>query len=147
MEERTWTQEAIDRFFEARESPTQSECDDHARRISGGSTVQEVAVPGSLSYTVLCPDCPGERRDLIVSFRESESTLDQAVIQLAKFIHGSLVPEATYHGTMPAANPPLPIYTMPCLQGISCLEGLSSKAELNAMEQAKHLCFIKHLAR
>jgi hypothetical protein len=59
MEERSWAQQATDRFFETRESPTQSQCDDDARKISGGSAVQAVAVPGSLSYTVLCTGTNG----------------------------------------------------------------------------------------
>ncbi|PLB55749.1 hypothetical protein P170DRAFT_453026 [Aspergillus steynii IBT 23096] len=146
MNELDETQQAIDRFFETRESPSQSECDDHARKISGGSAVQEVAAPGSLSYTVLCRDCPGVRRDLIVSFRQPESTLDQAVIELAKSIHGALVPEATFYGEMPGSNPPLLVYTMPCLQGVPCLEALSARAELNPEEKARHTCFVKHLA-
>ncbi|RHZ46582.1 phosphotransferase family protein, partial [Aspergillus thermomutatus] len=147
MEERSWTQQAIDRFFKTRESPTQSECDDHARKISGASAVQEIAVPGSLSYTVRCINFPDERRDLVVSFRQPESTLDQAVIKLARSIHGALVPEATFHGKMPDSNPPLLVYTMPYLPGIPCLEALGSKAELSLEEEGRHICFAKHLAR
>ena len=75
----SWTQQAIDQFFAARESPTRSECDDHARKISGATAVQQVAVPGSLSYTVRCKDFPDEERDLIVSFRQAESSLDHGV--------------------------------------------------------------------
>lgn len=147
MKERSWTQQVTDRFFETRESPAQSECDDLACKISGGSTIEQVRVPGSLSYTVLCKDSPDEQRDLIVSFRQSDSTLDQAVIKLAQCIHGPLVPEATFHGKVPGSNPPLLIYTMPCLQGIPCLEALVTKAELNPEEEAKHISFVKHLAR
>lgn len=147
MKERSWTQQVTDRFFETRESPAQSECDDLARKITGGSTVEEVRVPGSLSYTVICKDCPDEQKDLIVSFRQSESNLDQAVIKLAQSIHGALVPEATFHGKVPGSNPPLLVYTMPCLQGIACLEALVTKSELNPEEEASHINFVKHLAR
>ncbi|OJI84704.1 hypothetical protein ASPTUDRAFT_40718 [Aspergillus tubingensis CBS 134.48] len=56
MDERSWAQQSVDRFFEYRQSPTQLDCDDYARRVTGASTVQEVAIPGSLSYTVLCTD-------------------------------------------------------------------------------------------
>lgn len=60
MEERSWAQQNVDRFFETRQFPTQLYCDDHARRITGASTVREVDIPGSLSYTVLCTDISDE---------------------------------------------------------------------------------------
>ncbi|WEW59712.1 hypothetical protein PRK78_005192 [Emydomyces testavorans] len=147
MDELSWTQQAIDKFFATRESPTQSECDDHACKISGASAVQQIAVPGSLSYTVRCTDFPDEQRDLIVSFRQAESSLDQAVLRLARSIHGGLVPAAIFHGKMPNSIPPLLVYTMPYLPGIACLEALSSKAELSVGEETRHICFAKHLAR
>jgi hypothetical protein len=89
--------------------------------IPRGSAVQTVAVPGSLSYTVLCTGRPDKQQDLIVSFRESQSTLDQDVIKLAKSIHGALVTEATSHGKMAGANPPLHIYMMPSLSARNSL--------------------------
>ncbi|GLA65750.1 hypothetical protein AtubIFM54640_007943 [Aspergillus tubingensis] len=98
MTSKTVTEE---RFFETRQFPTRLYCDDHARRITGASTVREVDIPGSLSYTVLCTDSSDERPDLIVSFRQPESALGQTVIELARFIHGDLVPEATFHGKLP----------------------------------------------
>ncbi|KAJ6032052.1 hypothetical protein N7540_002784 [Penicillium herquei] len=146
MTELSWKQQEIDRFFDRRQSPKQLECDEYAHKISGGS-VQAVGVPGSLSYTVLCTDCPREPRNLIVSLREVGSTLDTAVTQLAKSIHGDLVPKALFHGEMPNSNPSLLVYTMPYLQGITCLEAFSSKLEMKPEEEAKHLCFFKNLAR
>ena len=147
MDERSWTQQAIGKFFATRESPTKSECDNYARKISGASAVQQVAVPGSLSYTVRCVDIRDGQQDVIMSFRQADSTLDQAVIGLARSIHGTLVPAATFHGDMPNSNPPLLVYMMPYLPGIPCLEALSSKAELSLEEERKHICFVKHLAR
>ncbi|EDN11410.1 predicted protein [Histoplasma mississippiense (nom. inval.)] len=47
MSEHSWAQQETGRFFEARESPTQSKCDDNAHKISGGSTA--VAVPDILT--------------------------------------------------------------------------------------------------
>ncbi|RDW90566.1 phosphotransferase family protein [Aspergillus mulundensis] len=145
--DKPWTQQAIDKFFATRESPTQAECDDHARKISGASTVQQVAVPGSLSYTVRCKDFPSVERDLIVSFRQVESSLDHGVLNLARSIHGALVPEPVFRGKMPNSNPPLLVYTMPYLPGIPCLEALASKTGLSLDEQSRHICFAKHLAR
>ncbi|OJJ68394.1 hypothetical protein ASPBRDRAFT_198831 [Aspergillus brasiliensis CBS 101740] len=147
MEGRSWAQQIVDRSFETRQYPTQLDCDDHVRKITGTSAVQGVAIPGSLSYTVICTDIPDERRDLIVSFRESNSTLDQAVIALAKSIHGMLVPEATFYGKLPGSDPPLLVYTMTRLPGTPCLEAFSTETELSPQEEARHICFVKHLAR
>lgn len=146
-EERSWAQQIVDRFFEVREFPTQLDCGDHARRITGASTVREVDIPGSLSYTVLCTDSSDERSGLIVSFRQRESALDQTLIELARFIHGDLVPEATFHGNMPHSDPPLLVYTMACLSGSPCLQLFSTETELSPREEARYMCFVKHLAR
>ncbi|GAA92554.1 hypothetical protein AKAW_10668 [Aspergillus luchuensis IFO 4308] len=145
-EERSWAQQIVDRFFEVREFPTQLDCGDHARRITGASTVREVDIPGSLSYTVLCTDSSDERSGLIVSFRQRESALDQTLIELARFIHGDLVPEATFHGNMPHSDPPLLVYTMACLSGSPCLQLFSTETELSPREEARYMCFVKHLA-
>ncbi|KAJ5725460.1 uncharacterized protein N7483_006817 [Penicillium malachiteum] len=146
MTELSWKEQEIDQFFERRQSTKQLECDEYAHKISGGS-IEAVGVPGSLSYTVLCTDCPREPRNLIVSLREVWSTLDTAITQLAKSIHGDFVPEASFHGEMPNSNPSLLVYTMPYLQGITCLEAFGSKLEMKPEEKAKHLRFFKDLAR
>ncbi|KAJ5711283.1 hypothetical protein N7488_005439 [Penicillium malachiteum] len=146
MTELSWKQQEIDRFFESRQSPKQLACDEYAHKISGG-LVQAVDVPDSLSYTVLCTDCPSEPRDLIVSLREVGSTLDTAGTQLAKSIHGDLVPQASFHGEMPDSNPSLLVYTMPYLPGITCLEAFGFNLDMKPEEEAKHLCFFKDLAR
>ncbi|KAJ5614031.1 hypothetical protein N7528_007685 [Penicillium herquei] len=142
MTELSWKQQEIDRFFESRQSPNQRECDEYSHKISGG-LVQAVGVPGSLSYTVLCTDCPSEPRDLIVSLREVGSTLDTAVTQLAKSIHGDLVPQASFHGEMPDSNPSLLVYTMPYLPGITCLEAFGPNLDMKPEEEAKHLYFAR----
>ncbi|RAK84866.1 hypothetical protein BO79DRAFT_231997 [Aspergillus costaricaensis CBS 115574] len=146
-EERSWAQQTVDRFFEIRQSPTQLDCDDYARRITGAPTVQEVTIPGSLSYTILCKGNSDGRPDTIVSFRQPGSSLDQTVIELARFIHGDLVPEATCHGKMPGSDPPLLVYTMACLSGSPCIQLFGTETELSPKEEARYMCFVKHLAR
>ncbi|KAF5859408.1 hypothetical protein ETB97_002915 [Aspergillus alliaceus] len=123
MIERSWAQQATDRFF------------DNARRSSGGSTIQAVAVPGSLSYTVIYTGRPGKRQDLIVSFREPESTLDQVVIKLAKLSKAPWCrkPLIMEKCAVPAQLSP----SMPCFQCISCLEAFNAKTELNTEEEAR----------
>ena len=143
----SWAQQAINRFFASRKSPTRIECDEAARSLSGASTVRPVDIPGSLSYTVVCTSCREQQWDLVVSFRESEARLDGDLVNLAKEVHGCLVPEATYHGMMNGADPPLAIYAMPRLTGVSCLEVLSCQVEMNSLDEARHGCYIRHLAR
>lgn len=109
--------------------------------------MRNVDVPGSLSYTVIGTGGPDQAQDLIISFREEGSTIDKATIALARSIHGHLVPETTYHGQMPGADPPLHIYTLSCLRGVPSLNALSDEAELDLEEEATHICYVKHLAR
>ena len=48
---------------------------------------------------------------------------------------------------MGGSDPPLSIYTMPLLPGVACLETLSYQADMGPDEEAKHICFVIHLAR
>ncbi|KAI0543856.1 hypothetical protein F4679DRAFT_567122 [Xylaria curta] len=143
MTRSSWAQEATDRFFGSRKSPSQMQCDEIAQSVSGALTVSPVDSPGSMSYTVIC----NGRQDLIVSFREPGATLDEEMVKLAKEIHGNLVPESNCHGRMEGADPPLFIYSMPYLRGSSCIEVLAFQVEMNSDEEAKHKVFIRHLAR
>lgn len=149
MAEKSWTEQAIDEFFAARRSPTRSQCDQLALSISGASAVRPVDVPGSLSYTVICTRTQEQQREeaIVVSLRHSESGLDKGIVELAQEIHGCLVPQTTNHGIMSGSDPPLGIYTMPLLPGVACLEALSYQAEMDPDEEAKHICFMTHLAR
>jgi hypothetical protein len=147
MAEKTWAQQAVDEFFEARASPTQIQCHETARSISGASEIKPVDIPGSLSYTVVCTGRQEGQPGLIVSFRESESGLDSDMVRLATEIHGSLVPEVTPYGMMKGADPPLAIYAMTYLPGIPCLEALSHSGEMDSEDEARHSCYVKHLAR
>ncbi|GMF77664.1 unnamed protein product [Aspergillus oryzae] len=115
------------------------------------SDVRPVDVPGSLSYTVICTRTQGQDEDpqesIIMSFRESASGLDEDMVRLARAIHGCPVPHMRNHGVMKGSDPPLNIYTMPLLPGVACLETLSCQADMGHDEEAKHIRFIKHLAR
>ncbi|KAI5864082.1 kinase-like domain-containing protein [Durotheca rogersii] len=147
MAQSSWAQQATDRFFSCRKSPSQMQCDEIAQSISGASTVRPVGSPGSMSYTVICSGRPGPQEDLIVSFREPAAMLDEETVRLAKEIHGDLVPESTCHGNVAGADPPLSIYSMPYLRGSSCIEVLAFQVEMDPDEEAKHGVFVKHLAR
>lgn len=151
MAEKSWTELAIDEFFTARKSPTRSQCDQLALSISDASAVNPVDVPGSLSYTVVCTRTQSQEQHdkgaIVVSFRQSTSRLDKEIVRLAQVIHGCLVPHSRNHGIMSGSDPPLGIYTMPLLPGVACLETLSYQADMGPDEEAKHVCFVTHLAR
>lgn len=102
---------------------------------------------GSLSYPVIGTGRRDQAQDLVISFRQESSTIDEATIALARSIHASFVPEATYHGQMAGSDPPLHIYTMPHLRGVPSLNALGSNADLDPKSEARHICYIKHLAR
>ncbi|OAA59574.1 Protein kinase-like domain protein [Niveomyces insectorum RCEF 264] len=146
MSEITWAQQAVNGFFEGRQHPTQAQCDRIAQSVSGASTVRNVDTPGSTSYTVVCTGHHTAKQDLVVSFREPEAYLDPGILRLARAIHGSVVPEASQHGMVEGADPPLAIYMMPYLPGISCLDALGCEVEADDNTVANYVCFIKHLA-
>lgn len=141
-----WAQQAVGRFFQGR-YPTQFKCDKIAKSISGASDINAVDTPGSMSYTVVCTGRHAGKPDLVVSFREPEAHLDQGICQLAQAIHGYLVPEISHTGIVDGADPPLTIYTMPYLRGISCLDALTCQVEMGELAEVRHICFIRHLAR
>jgi hypothetical protein len=150
MDETSWAQQAVDRFFEGRKCPTQPQCDQIARSISGASNVYNVDTPGSMSYTVVCKlqdDRGTAKQGTVVSFREPQAHLDQSMVELAQAIHGPLVPKVSQHGSVDGADPPLAIYTMPYLPGISCFDALDCQVDMDDVTEAKHVCFVRHLAR
>jgi hypothetical protein len=149
MAAKPWTEQAIDRFFAVRESPTRGQCDQLALSVSGASAVRPVNIPGSLSYTVVCTKQQGQQHgaSLVVSFRQPESALDEGNIELALLLHGSLVPSAVNCGIVSGSDPPLIIHTMPLLPGIACLEALICEVDMDPDEEAKHVRFVTHLAR
>lgn len=100
-----------------------------------------------MSYTVICTGCQGGKRDLVLSFREPEARLGEVMNTLAQVVHDGLVPETRCDGVVEGSEPPLAIYTMPYLRGISCLDALECQVEMDEVDEAKHLHFIQHLAR
>lgn len=147
MTQSSWAQQATDRFFSDRKSPSQIQCDEIAQSVSGALTVSPVESPGSMSYTVICSGCPEPQQDLVVSFREPGAILDQKMVKLAKEIHGNVVPESTCLGNVEGADPPLSIYSMPYLRGSSYIEVLAFQVEMDPGEEAKHRAFVQHLAQ
>lgn len=139
----SWQQHAVDRFFGKRALPTQAQCNEIARSLTGASDVIGVDTPGSTSYTVIC----GGASPVVVSFREPGASINTALVSLAREIHGNLVPEATQHGTVIGSDPLLSIYTMPFVPGVSCVQGLAYEAELDEKTEAQHSVYIRHLAR
>ncbi|WEW59601.1 hypothetical protein PRK78_005075 [Emydomyces testavorans] len=110
---------SIRSFFETQVSPNQQQCDELASSLVQGS-VFPVPIQGSFSYTL------STRRDedqKIVQFRVSHSALDLKTIQLAKEIHGNIVPSTNYHGEIgDGPTPPVKVYTIEKLPGITQIE-------------------------
>ena len=147
MAEISWAELDTDRFFAARTTPTQEQCDQTARLVALASAVLPVNIPGSLSYTVVCTGRQLQQKDIIVSFRDAGSELDSAIIEQAREIHGCLVPEVKYHGIMSGAEPPLAIYAMSYLPGIPYLDVLSCVSQIDSQDITRHICHMKHLAK
>ncbi|KAF7594653.1 hypothetical protein BBP40_008743 [Aspergillus hancockii] len=146
---RDFTESAIDRFFKLRESPTQSQCDDKAREISGGSVVHAAngVEPHAQRYEVLCTGRPHGQRDQIVIFQESEkSRKELSFLSLAETVHGDLVPRTTYHGPMSDSSPPLHIYSKPLMPGVS-LKSILSSPKRHAEGDTRRVLLAKSLAR
>ncbi|KAK3945302.1 hypothetical protein QBC46DRAFT_360408 [Diplogelasinospora grovesii] len=76
----------IGQFF-SQASATRAECDDLARTTFGG-LVEPVSVQGATSYTVVV----GLNREKIVQFRNMDAQLDMRMLDLARQVHGDVVP-------------------------------------------------------
>lgn len=147
MAEVSWSQQVVDGFFGEHKSPSQFQCDQPAVTLTGASEVHNVETPGSMSYTVICTGCPEGKGDLVLSLREPEARLDEAMNRLARAAHGDLIPETSCDGLVEGSEPPLAIYTMRYLRGVSCLDALLCQVEMDKDEEARHSCFTRHLAR
>lgn len=139
-----WMKEAIDEFFAQRQEPSQQECDQKAYALLQAKAVRPVEMQGSLSYTVIATT------ETIISFRVPESKLGNQTENLAKYIHGDLVPQAVYHGRLgddKNEKKSLLIYTMPYLRGKAYLEIQPFGPQLSDTALEKHVNFVRHLAR
>ncbi|KAJ9155211.1 hypothetical protein NKR23_g2129 [Pleurostoma richardsiae] len=85
----------IGRFF-SQVSTTRAECDDLARTMFGG-LVDPVSVQGATSYTVVV----GLNREKIVQFRYMDARLDMRMLDLARRVHGDVVPADSREITTP----------------------------------------------
>lgn len=101
----------ISSFFASHQPITQQECNGIAESLVG-SPVNPVSIQGQFSYTVVA----GPHQNKIVQFRDASSTLNTELWDLARKIHGSLVPVWTFHGQIGKLSP-LFIYVMNKLVG------------------------------
>lgn len=136
--------EAIDEFFTQRQEPSQQECDQKVYALLQAKSVRPVEMQGSLSYTVIATT------ETIISFRVPEAKLGNETESLAKYIHGDLVPQATYHGRLgddKKDEKSLLIYSMPYLQGKAYLEVHPFGPKLIDTALEKYVNYTRHLAR
>ncbi|KAF1976062.1 hypothetical protein BU23DRAFT_457171 [Bimuria novae-zelandiae CBS 107.79] len=105
---------AIDTFFsEAGASSSKIECDDFVRQKYEGQ-ILPVNIQGLTSYTVIA----GPKGNKIIQFREQAALLDMNMLELAKDIHGEVVPSCSELGWVgDPSGSPLAIYEMDMLRG------------------------------
>lgn len=128
----------IDQFF-SQASTTRAECDDLARTMFGG-LAEPVAVQGATSYTVVV----GLNREKIVQFRSMDAQLDMSMLELARQVHGDIVPVGTAMGQIgDDAQRQLAIYEMDRLPGDNFAMIRSSLAQ----EPRSQLATVHSLAR
>ncbi|KAK8134542.1 hypothetical protein PG984_006554 [Apiospora sp. TS-2023a] len=135
------SEESIDTFFDKRESTSKIECDEVARNIVGkGCVAQAAGTQGSSSYTVECTT------KSILSFRQRGSILDSRVINLAKDIHGRLIPDVSYCGNVGEGAYGLIVYRMSYLPGTPMQQLYRQVTEVKLEDKRNISTFYKHLA-
>ena len=128
----------IGQFF-SQASATRAECDDLARTTFGG-LVEPVSVQGATSYTVVA----GLNREKIVQFRNMDAQLDIRMLELARQVHGDVVPVGAALGRIgDEAQRQLAIYEMDRLPGDNYALVRTSLAE----EPKSKLATVHSLAR
>lgn len=103
---------AINDFFKSHLNVSRKQCDVLAASIVG-EPVEPVPIQGSFSYTVTA----GNDQAKIVQFRSPESTLDTNTLDLARNVHGKLVPSPIYHGRIGHLPSQLHVYIMDKIPG------------------------------
>lgn len=122
---------AIEKFFtDAGTSLSRAECDEIARARCGGQ-VKPVDIQGSNSYTVVA----GPHKNKIIQFREQAALLDTKVVELARDIHGDIIPSCQEVGLVGDLHgSQLIMYEMERLRGQNCVIArlsLASEHRLN----------------
>ncbi|KAK7920501.1 Protein kinase-like protein [Apiospora marii] len=134
-------QESIESFFDKRESTSRIECDEVARNIIGnGCIAQAAGIQGASSYTVEC------MTKSILSFRQRGSILDSRVINLAKDIHGRLIPDVSYCGNVGEGAEGLIVYRISYLPGAPVYELYPKINEAKLEDKHRISKFYKDLA-
>ncbi|KAG9227987.1 hypothetical protein BJ875DRAFT_390338 [Amylocarpus encephaloides] len=85
--------DTINSFFESQSTVTRQQCDDLAVSLVG-KPINPAPIPSAFSYTVIA----GSKQSKIVQFLAQSSALDIETLNLARAIHGQLVPACTHHG-------------------------------------------------
>lgn len=146
-----WAEESIKEFFKPYEpqSFAAEQCHDIVRVLCGASKIHPVGIQGSLSYTVVASDFKSNEdlKRLIISFRLPGSKLEPKFVDLAKGIHGDIVPMAELRAVVDHVYPPLEVYTMNFLPGVPLLLTQNAEVELTAEEEVRNACYIRCLAR
>ena len=113
--------------------------------IGDGYTVEPVKSQGSQSVTFVgTPVLPRP----VVSFRIESGRLNSAVVEMARRIHGDLVPEVSHIGLASSCGPvPLYMYKMRHQSGTDFWSLVGREVRLDEDALAKRTTLVKSLAR
>lgn len=103
---------AVATFF-GKTSTNREACERMALRIVGGK-IEPVAVQGNCSYTIFA----GQNLEFVFQFRLQSLPLKMEVLELARNIHGAIVPPVLSYGNLSGVH----VYAMPRLQYSSYLD-------------------------
>jgi hypothetical protein len=103
-----------------------------------------VPIQGSFSYTVV-----GGSPPILVQFRAADSPLDKSLTHKARSIHGSLVAEITYLGSI-REKKPLSVYVIEKLSGVTYLQyklAMGSRMRLSDNQYSNQKGLVEDIAR
>ncbi|KAK8200195.1 uncharacterized protein BKA78DRAFT_376418 [Phyllosticta capitalensis] len=140
----------LEAFFNAPDTPTRAQCDEHSLSLTGRNYCMATASQGCHSYTLICydqatPHTPipdGEAQNQIVQFRLASSELKMDRLASASDVHGPIVPRTQYSGRF--GN--LLVYTMEAIPGVTPREIFPESPTMDLRHEILHEQFMKDLA-
>ena len=138
----------IAQFF-SKTSATRSECDSKAASLTGSPNIESVAVQGVCSYTVYA----GPELQFVVQFRLRSLDIKPEILELARVIHGTKVPNISCRGQVGGSGSserePLVVYLMDRIGGISQLDFVlrNHTGEDSTFSRTCRMNFMTDLAR
>jgi hypothetical protein len=96
---------------------TRQQCDDLAISLVG-APLKPSPIQGAFSYTIIA----GASQSKVIQFRTQISDLDMDTLNLARAIHGEVVPAFTHHGKIGSHPSALSVYIMDRCSGVAYIK-------------------------